>query len=313
MVVYFAAIARNIGDKLMAFQLYMGEVLEEFPDARVFVYENNSKDNTKYLLDMWAAFNNKVTVKCEDVDQEILLKNSPARTMYNEPCRMENIAYARNRLMEMLEETDIGTREEDRIVMIDCDFPCLFSPESLIRCLKEAKDYDALFANGKSARGKYYDLSAYYELGSYPFGLELLSESVVFNEKYKERMVDIPSTMPRIPVLSAFGGIGIYRASAIRGLRYAGHVTQDVHKVFSEVCLQHPTHPWVKKVKEKPVTHLEGALQGVYLFDKELFYKNNSGYNYPVICEHVPFHCAMINRGASRLFVEPSLLYISDH
>ena len=126
-------------------------------------------------------------------------------------------------------------------------------------------------------------------------------------------MVNIPVAAPRIPVLSAFGGIGVYRASAVRGLRYSGVVTEDVHKVYTNFCRQNPSHPWVQRVNQKPVTHIEGALMGVYLFDTKLFYRNNSGYNYPVICEHVPFHCAMINRGASRLFVEPSLLYISDH
>lgn len=313
MVNYLAAIARNIGDKLMNFQLFAEEFMNEFSDARVFVYENNSTDSTKQLLLMWAALNNRVTVKCEDIDDDTMKLHCIARTMDNKPCRMEAIAYARNRLMEMLEETEIGSREEDRIIMVDADINCVMSAEPLIKILKSKKnDYDALFANGISKRNNYYDISAYYDM-YYPFGLEMIDEKRVFSEKYKSLIQQIPINAPRIPVLSAFGGIGIYRASCIRGLRYTGSITKDVHSVFTKFTEQYPDHPWVKQVLSKPTTHLDGALLGIYLYDKKLFYKNNSGYNYPVICEHVPFHSSMICKGYSRLFVEPSLLYYSDH
>lgn len=315
MVFYLAAIARNISEKLMNFQLFAGEFLQEFPDARVFVYENNSTDTTKHILQLWSALNNRVIVKCEDIADSELQKHCHARSMENKPCRMEAIAYARNRLLEMLEETEIGSKEEDRVIFFDPDINCIMSAEPLIQLLKNKtgmNDYDALFANGISQRKNYYDISAYYDM-YYPFGLELLGEKIVFGEKYKAVIQQIPTNVPRIPVLSAFGGIGIYRASCIRGLRYKGTVTEDVHSVFTKFCQQFPSHPWVQEAKKKPTTHLDGALLGVYLYDKELFYKNNSGYNYPVICEHVSFHCSMICRGHSRLFVEPSLLYYSDH
>lgn len=313
MVFYLAALARNISDTFMNFQLFAGEFLDDFRDARVFVYENNSTDSTKQLLEMWAAMNNRVTVKCEDVSEVEMKEHCTARCMDNKPCRMEAIAFARNRLMEMLEETDIGSREEDRIIFVDADLHCLMSSESLTKILKSGRnDYDALFANGLSRKGNYYDITAYFDM-YYPFGMELMKESTVFGEKYKALIRPIPTNAPPIPVLSAFGGIGIYRASIIRGLRYKGTITEDVHTVFSNFCQQHPDHPWVKEVLKKPITHVDGALLGIYLYDKKLFYKNNSGYNYPVICEHVPFHCSMICRGYSRLFVEPSLLYYSDH
>jgi hypothetical protein len=262
---------------------------------------------------MWAALNNRVTVKCEDIDEEKMKDHCIARTMDNKPCRMESIAYARNRLMEMLEETDIGSREEDRIIMFDADVNCVMSAQPISTILKSGpNDYDALFANGLSQRKNYYDISAYYDM-YYPFGLEMIDEKRVFSEKYKSLIQQIPTNAPRIPVFSAFGGIGIYKASCIRGLRYTGTITKDVHSVFTRFCEDHPDHPWVHHIRNKPTTHLDGALLGIYLYDSKLFYKNNSGYNYQVICEHVPFHSAMICRGHSRLFVEPSLLYYSDH
>jgi hypothetical protein len=313
MVFFIGAIAKNISEKFLAFQLYVGSLYFEFPDMQIYIYENNSTDNTKADLERWAALNSRIHYKCENISEEEFLKSSCPRTMDNKACRMVKIAYARNKLMEMLEETDIGSRDEDRIIMIDPDLPVMFDSDSLLSILKSGRnDYDALFANGKSQRGNYYDASAYFDR-QFPFGMELIPERKIFDEKYKSVIQPIPTNAPWIPVISAFGGIGVYRASAIRGLRYSGVVTEDVHKVYSNFCKQYPSHPWVQLVKQKPETHIEGALMGIYLFDTSLFYRNNSGYNYPVICEHVPFHCAMINRGASRLFVDPSLVYVSDH
>ena len=158
---------------------------------------------------------------------------------------------------------------------------------------------------------KYYDAYAYRDT-QHPFGAELLGEEI-FDFKYKSVIVQIPFDAQPIPVLSAFGGLGIYKSTCIRGLRYSAIPTQDLHTLNLRIMKENPDHLYVKKVKEKPTTHIQGVSQGIYLFDKELFYRNCSGYNFPVICEHVPFHAAMIVRGYDKLFVLPPLLYVSDH
>ena len=158
---------------------------------------------------------------------------------------------------------------------------------------------------------KYYDAYAYRDT-QHPFGAELLGEEI-FDFKYKSVIKQIPFDAQPIPVLSAFGGLGIYKSICIRGLRYSATPTQDLHTLNLRIMKENPDHIYVKKVKEKPTTHIQGASQGIYLFDKELFYRNCSGYNFPVICEHVPFHAAMIARGYDKLFVLPPLIYVSDH
>ncbi len=43
-----------------------------------------------------------------------------------------------------------------------------------------------------------------------------------------------------------------------------------------------------------------GALMGAYLFDDEIFYRNNSGFNFPIAAEHVNLHLAMRAQGRGR-------------
>jgi ribonucleotide reductase alpha subunit len=65
-------------------------------------YENNSDDGTDAELLKWAAeMPDKVIVKCEKFTREEELSRCVARTCDNQPCRMERIAYARNKLLEL--------------------------------------------------------------------------------------------------------------------------------------------------------------------------------------------------------------------
>lgn len=312
MTIYLAGIAQNLGERFLHFEAFAMEFLAAFPEAHVYIYENNSTDNTKKMLQLWQRLDERrIHIQLEDIPEKVFLEQGQATSMNNTACRMEKIASARNKLMVMMEEDGMGTQEQDIVVMFDPDIPCPLSADILIHhCRNFPNDMDAFFANGLSQRGNYYDATAYYDCYN-PFGMELLPEKFIFQQKYKSVIRQIPRTAPPIPVYSAFGGIGVYRGKCIRGLRYSGVVTEDLHKHFLNI--KKIGHPWAAELPQKPQTHIDGALQGIYLFDKELFYRNNSGYNYPVICEHVPFHASMIARGHSRLFVMPSLVYISDH
>lgn len=67
-------------------------------------YENNSDDGTAAELMKWAAeAPGQVIVKCEKFTREEELSRCVARTCDNRPCRIEQIAFARNKLLDMLE------------------------------------------------------------------------------------------------------------------------------------------------------------------------------------------------------------------
>ena len=312
MTLFCGAVTRNLEKSFPNFKQLMYSLFGALPDLQLFIYENNSTDNTKKLLQDWATVDKRVHVKSEDFSKEFLLEQGYARTYDNLPCRMESISAARNKLMEWMESWGMGVGEEDLTIFIDPDIPTVFPVDCLVSlCRAFPQGAHAFFANGLSGTMKYYDAYAYRDT-QHPFGAELMGEEI-FDLKYKSVMRQIPFDGQPIPVLSAFGGLGIYKSSCIRGLRYSAIPTLDLHTLNLKSLKENPDHVYVKKVKEKPTTHIQGVSQGIYMFDKELFYRNCSGYNFPVICEHVTLHASMIVRGYDKLFVLPPLLYVSDH
>ena len=312
MTLFCGAVTRNLEKSFPNFKQFMYSLFGELTDLQLFIYENNSTDSTKKLLEDWATVDKRVHVKCEVFSKEFLLEQGYARAYDNIPCRMESISTARNKLVEWMESFGMGVGDDDLTIFIDPDIPTVFNVDCLASlCRSFPQGAHAFFANGLSGNMKYYDAYAYRDT-QHPFGAELLGEEI-FDFKYKSVIKQIPFDSQPIPVLSAFGGLGIYKSICIRGLRYSATPTQDLHTLNLRIMKENPDHLYVKKVKEKPTTHIQGASQGIYLFDKELFYRNCSGYNFPVICEHVPFHAAMIARGYDKLFVLPPLIYVSDH
>jgi hypothetical protein len=291
----------------------MNSIFQSLPELQVFIYENNSSDDTKELLETWASQDSRIHVKSEDLSKAVLLEQGYARAYDNTPCRMEAISAARNKLMEWMESSGMGTGADDLTIFIDPDINTVFPVDCLVHiCKSFPSGAHAFFANGLSCyTAKYYDAYAYRDI-QHPFGAELMGEDI-FDLKYRSVMQQIPFDTQPIPVLSAFGGIGVYKSSCIRGLRYSAVPTEDLHALNLRIMKENPDHVYVKKLKEKPTTHIQGVSLGVYLFDKELFYRSCSGYNFPVMCEHVPFHAAMIARGYDKLYVLPPLIYVSDH
>jgi hypothetical protein len=65
-------------------------------------------------------------------------------------------------------------------------------------------------------------------------------------------------------------------------------------------------------------TIVNGASVGIHLFPKDdkdsrkdsgIFYFHNSGYNFPVVCEHVPFFAAMRARNHRRIYLCTDLVW----
>jgi hypothetical protein len=313
MRIFLGAITKNLGDKFALFKPFTELLMSQLPGLEVFVYENNSTDSTPENLRGWAKSNPRVHVATEHYPLEFFLERGRARTYDNLPCRLEVHAFCRNKMLEMMEAAGMGLEEGDLTIIMDPDIPTLWPTDVLVQiCSSFPEGADALFANGLATNGRYYDTYTYFDR-TYPFGMELIAEERVLSEKYPAISASIAQDSPPRQVFNAFGGLAIYRSVHIRGLRYSGVVTLDLHLMNLQICHAFPENPYVLAAKEKPTTHWQGAQIGMYMFDRELFYHNNSGYNYPVVCEHVPFHASMAVRGHGRFFIIPQLLYLSDH
>ena len=346
-------------------------------------YENNSDDGTDRELMKWASeAPDQVRVQCDKFTQEEELSRCVARTYDNRPCRMEQIAHARNKLLAMLSGNQgsphpssggyapgeggvwgtIGSPAR-YVVMIDMDNPVPFPVNAILRCIARDPDgFDALICNGLNPMGYMYDTYAYRD-AQFAFGPEIMREAfwsghhqyyvqtAVHNKTllFTRQMKHNPGLLPYIPVASGFNGLCIFRREALMGgmrppydplgksidqplnpLRYSAVPTPEMNAEYQAMnCIP----PLAKNGK----THVDGASAGIYLFpndnvkdnvndnvnnhtnnhknndadkaDKGIFYFHNSGYNFPVVCEHVPFFAGMRARNRRRIYLCTDLVW----
>jgi hypothetical protein len=305
-MIYFVGIVKDIAPSIPILKLFSNLIFKKFPDAKFILYENNSRDGTADLLKEWAATNDAIRVISEMIDPCTQLDSCKARTWDNKPCRMELIAAARNRLMELLWEA--SPAPNDLVVIMDFDISKIPTMQTLFKYLEHfPEDADAIFANGVSAKSNaYYDLYALRTLAN-PVGPEIIGEQFWKKMSY----ITFPQTdTTLIPVISAFGGIGIYRAGAIKGAKYSGVVTPNLDKLYKTLF---SIQPALKTAYEQTAMRVrDGVLHAIKLYG-DILYQNNSGYNFPVVCEHSTFHADMAAAGYTRLFIASDLVYTSTH
>ena len=299
MKVVLGGIVKNIGPSIQVIQRFFQELKEKIPILEICLYENNSTDSTKDFLEEIQKSFEWIQVKSEDIPNSFFLNKGNARTWDNKPCRIEMIAYARNQLLKMIESKNLI--REDFFILMDLDMkmpPDVGVIEFVLQ--NYPIEVDALFSNGIHHDGRYYDGYALRTI-DYPFGPEILGEHFWSKEHMDIILKTIPIDSSLVPVISAFGGIAIYRGNVFQGCEYSADITDELHEFYSQQVLP--------KSNEKPVTHNEGILLGCYLKDSKIFYKNNSGYNYPVATEHVNFHLAVRKKGFTNMFICPFLYY----
>jgi hypothetical protein len=294
MRIVLAGIVKNIEPYFLTIKKFIEDLNFLIPNLEVCIYENNSSDKTKDLLETFQK--DFIKIKCENYSEEFFIQNFPARTFKNESCRISNISFARNKLLEMIQEKNLD--ENDYIIMMDLD--CNSTPDvniinEVITCWPEG--LHVLFANGIDCNGHYYD-GYEFRSNEFPYGPEILGDIFWSNEymaeKHSKKYED-NSTLT--PVISAFGGLAIYKAYVIKGCRYSADITPALHEFYTSLDI----------IEANPETHYNGCSLGLY--KDSIFYKNNSGYNYPVCAEHVNFHLEIRKNGYKNMFICPFLYY----
>jgi hypothetical protein len=299
MKVVLGGIIKNIESCIPILMKFLTDLKEVIPVLEVCLYENNSTDSTKAFLQIIKKKFDWIEIVSEDFENAFFLNEGFARTWDNKPCRIEMIAYARNQLLKMIESKNLV--REDFFILMDLDIKICPDVNALKHILNQMPEkVDVLFANGIRGDGRYYDG---YELRTeeYPFGPEILGEEFWSEEHMGKILKEYDSEGSFTPVISAFGGIAIYKGDTFKGCSYSANVTDELHEFYSKRVLPDSN--------KNPVTHHEGVLLGCYLKDDKIFYRNNSGYNYPICAEHVNFHLMIRKKGFTNMFICPFLYY----
>ena len=191
---------------------------EKFKDYHIVVYENDSRDHTKTLLQEWHDLcPEKIHVLINDTDPT---KTIPTENMVDganpffSRNRIEKMASLRNKYMEYVE---VQNWKADFLMVVDLDVSQLYLEPILTSFARE--DWDAVTAFGYSTSPKfkrrYHDSYALMEYGEEQ-NAKSESNITMLAEKYGKLKPDDSW----IRVDSAFGGVAIYRFDAVKNMRY---------------------------------------------------------------------------------------------
>lgn len=219
--VVLCGLARNVADVLPLTIARIERLGEMFADYRVFLFENDSEDDTPGQIADWAAANDRVQYLSEACGR-------PRHESIRSLTRAADMAYYRNRCQE-----EVATRwsDFDFVCTLDTDVAEGFSYEGVAHSFG-SQPWDFVGSNGiidqrhrLTLRTLHYDVWAFREQGEYE----------PIDGRAGNAMTFVRGE-PLVPVYSCFGGLGLYRMAAWLSARYRGddceHVT--LHRAMRE-------------------------------------------------------------------------------
>lgn len=234
--VVICALARDCGESLRLNIPKIEQLRNFFSRTAVVIVENDSVDGTKDMLKKWQAESADVTVISQDFNTTTMPPADssdvfPGTSLY----RIKKMASYRNIYMDWIDSQD---HKFDLVFMIDIDIK-FFSVGSVINSIRQApEDWGALFANGytdtklfkKPVYTMFHDMYAYAETLHEIQPYFTTKESFALKKQMNRKL----SAIEYLPVLSAFGGIGIYKYDSISGIRYQAVANGD--RYMEAVC-----------------------------------------------------------------------------
>ena len=285
------------------------ETARLFNKCKIIIYENNSKDGTKNLLKM-IQLNPAFKIISEDIPEDLIKSNSKIWaytqvTGSDHPCRVEQIVNARNKVIDEINKPEYN--DFKYVMWIDLDSNG-WDINGIYDSFKKKDSWDIVYANGLNSSGGFYDRYAFRD-NTRLFGPEITGE---YFWSHLPR-IEFDKSGKLVPIYSSFGGIGIYKKDLFKKYRYDCMINDDVKKFYRNIF---KTNDKVKEYCDKIDKNLyqivcnedakfPGGVKDEVL---DIFWKNNSGYNGLVLCEHITFNFAAINDGY-KIFANPKMTY----
>jgi hypothetical protein len=276
-----------------------------FEKSKLVIYENNSTDNTKNIL---KGFSEDERLECimEDFTDKQIKDNSEIWaytkvTGLDHSCRIEQISNARNKVVDEINKSKYD--EYDVVVWIDMDL-LDFHFENLESFVEEVKNDEKLVLTGNSPRYyDYYALRINQEIHN-GYTNRILGPEIVGDKFWHYISRDEIFVTQRQLVASAFNGVGIYHKNVFKNHKYNCIVDEYVEKYYLLLLKNNTSLKKYVRVISSPCPRFPGGKE-----DKinKIMWKNNFGYDKPVVCEHVALH-ASLNLEDYKIFIEPKLM-----
>ena len=207
-------LARNCASKLPANIKFIESLSTYFESTTIVVVENDSKDNTRNILNNWAGSFTSVHLTDGVVPATEKSVETTANPYYSVK-RVSRLAALRNQYLDFLKAQAVAP---DFVLVLDFDVDRI-SLEGVLDSFTREADWDVATAYGYSLSPtlleRYHDTYALVPLGEENI-LQLETGLKAIQRNWKQ---DIASS-ELVRVYSAFGGLAIYKYKQIIDLRY---------------------------------------------------------------------------------------------
>jgi hypothetical protein len=218
--IIICGIVRNAEKGLKKNIPVINSLCDKAKDYRVVIYENDSKDNTKQILQEWKV--NKGIDKIHLLLNDGIISGNTIPSSKGVSCnpffsrtRIEKMAFLRNQYLHYVRKMNW---QADYVIVADLDIEVLFLDGILSSFLSDY-EWDAITAYGYSLspylKRRYHDTYAL---------VELKKENESQTEKKIKKLASEYGKIQRkgmpVRVFSAFGGLAIYRYEAIKDIDY---------------------------------------------------------------------------------------------
>jgi len=235
----FVGCARDCAKPLPNVLLNIDRLARLFKDAAFVFVENDSKDQTRQLLEEWGKSRTGFHLVCMDD-----LQFCPNRTV--------RLAIARNMYLEIIRSS--GLAEFDYLFVMDMDNvnEREIRIEAVVRSLEFLESQPTHAGAFANQSGAYFDMWALRHPTMCPNDVweEVLAYAIrhscpddeAFEKTFRRRILSIPAESEPVEVSSAFGGFGIYKLSYALGSRYVGQETKlidnppDQFRIPMQIC-----------------------------------------------------------------------------
>jgi len=292
-------------DKLLSNNIKLSiETGKIFKKYKIVIYENNSVDKTKFILQQY-NHNENIKVISEDFTDEYIRKNSKVwhyteKNGINKPCKIEQITNARNKVLEEIRKPEYS--DYTYVIWIDMNSNGWIL-NGIIDSFIKKSFWDVIYANGLTySSRKYYDKYSFRDL-YYLFGPEIVGE--YFWNTNKE--LNFLNEQGLVPVFSAFGGIGIFKKNIFDSRNYECIVNNSVKVFYRDILTRYQR---ILPQSLLAVIQSPGFFKEIAYKDEteNIYWKSNSGYNKPVVSEHVALNMDLTNN-SYKIFINPKMIY----
>lgn len=228
MNVIFAGTVRNCEPYIKNILGHIEKCGKKFNDYAVVIYENDSNDNTRAILN-----------KHKKANYHYIFEDN-----ITEPRRTMRLANGRNKVLEKVKQLNSERNYYSYLIVLDMDDINNSGTfvDSIDSCFTPLNDWDVLTGN---QTGRYYDIWALRKPGVIDYDFMRERKTADFRKHAEiEHLLGHTHFEKNglLEVDSAFGGIAIYKISALKGCKYVGEYDDD----GSENCEHVEFHKCIK-------------------------------------------------------------------